>query len=244
MSPIPLHKNAPIAPIADGITPKTASDHDQNQNQAHPPPTRTIPASVPATTTTTVSSSSSNPPPPQPGARPIAPTSTPSTTNNNNDDPPAPQPGRGYTATHTTIETRLAGPPPQYTIPPPSHAQLAGRSTTTSTTPNAPFAPGPTSLNTHTGPALPAASPFQQEHSGGAVQPPQGRSSLEGPPGYQQAPDNTPYAPMVGSGVGAGGDRVGGGEGVGAAAWNMLAKAGDALKKGEEATWKAIRNNK
>jgi hypothetical protein len=31
-------------------------------------------------------------------------------------------------------------------------------------------------------------------------------------------------------------------EGVGAAAWNMLSKAGEALKKGEEAAWKAVRN--
>jgi hypothetical protein len=31
------------------------------------------------------------------------------------------------------------------------------------------------------------------------------------------------------------------GEGVGAQAWNMLTKAGEALKKGEEAVWKAVR---
>ena len=73
---------------------------------------------------------------------------------------------------------------------------------------------------------------------------PAGRTSLEGPPGYQQAPDNSPY--MAGGGaLGTGGvsGTGGGGEGVGAQAWSMLAKAGEALKKGEEAVWKAVRDN-
>lgn len=33
-----------------------------------------------------------------------------------------------------------------------------------------------------------------------------------------------------------------GGGGVADAAWNLLSKAGEALKKGEEAAWKAVRN--
>lgn len=66
------------------------------------------------------------------------------------------------------------------------------------------------------------------------------RSSLEGPPGYQQAPDNTPY--QAGGGMGGQQDGSGTDGGVGGAAWNMLAKAGEALKKGEEAAWKAVRN--
>jgi len=32
------------------------------------------------------------------------------------------------------------------------------------------------------------------------------------------------------------------GAGVGGAAWNLLNKAGEALKKGEEAAWRAVRN--
>ncbi|KAF2640554.1 hypothetical protein P280DRAFT_321704 [Massarina eburnea CBS 473.64] len=241
MPPILLHKDAPIAPVAEkptGITPSTTSNNDPQ----NPPPTRTTPASIPATTTSSISQ---DPPPPQPGARPLAPTaSSNSYTPSPSSAPPAPQPGAtagGYTATHTTLETRLSAPPQQATLPPPNDAQLAGRSTTTSTTPLR-SGPGPTTLPLG-GPAAPVASPYQQEHSGGAVQPP---SSLEGPPGYHQAPDNTPYAPLGGSGTGAevstGGD--GSNEGVGAAAWSMLSKAGEALKKGEEATWKAIRNSK
>jgi hypothetical protein len=67
------------------------------------------------------------------------------------------------------------------------------------------------------------------------------RSSLEGPPGYQQAPDNTPYGQGIGTG---GGQASGDDESVGGAAWNMLSKAGEALKKGEEAAWRAVRSNK
>lgn len=69
------------------------------------------------------------------------------------------------------------------------------------------------------------------------------RSSLEHPPGYVQAPDNAPYT--AGGGIGVPGSSSGGGdstEGVGATAWNMLSKAGEALKKGEEAAWRAVRN--
>ncbi|KAF2443432.1 hypothetical protein P171DRAFT_432691 [Karstenula rhodostoma CBS 690.94] len=225
MPPIQLHKNAPItAAKADGITPQTAQDTPQNL-----PPTRTTPASIPATTT----ADASLPPPPQPGARPLAPTA-PSNTYTPSDAPPAPQPA--YTATHLTTETRLAGPPPQYSIPPPSTAQLAGRSTIPSTTASG---PGPTSLDTSGG--VPKASPFQQPHAGGAVS--DLRNSLEHPPGYQQAPDNSPYAAGGGS-LGTGGVSGAGaneGEGVGAQAWNMLSRAGEALKKGEEAVWKAVR---
>lgn len=227
MPPIQLHKNDPItAAKPDGTTPKTAQDAPQTQNQ--PPPTRTLPASIPATTT----ADASLPPPPQPGARPLAPTASSNNTSSGN-APPAPQPA--FTATHLTTETRLAGPPPQYHLPPPSDAQLAGRSTVPSTTASG---PGPTRLDTGAG--IPQASPFQQQHSGGAVPPP--RSSLEGPPGYQQAPDNSPYA-AGGGALGTGGVSGMGGqdESVGTQAWNMLAKAGEALKKGEEAVWKAVR---
>lgn len=131
---------------------------------------------------------------------------------------------------HLTTETRLAGPPPQYHIPPPSVSQAPGRSTTTGPGGLA-DGPRPAQLDT------PQASPYQYEHRGGAVHDVP-RSSLEGPPGYVQA-DNTPYAPMGGR------DDRGVGEdgGIGGAAWNMLAKAGEALKKGEEAAWRAVRNN-
>ncbi|KAK7185438.1 hypothetical protein DPSP01_001943 [Paraphaeosphaeria sporulosa] len=226
MPPIQLHKDEPItAAKPSGTTPQTAHDVPQN-----PPPTRTTPASVPATTT----ADAYLPPPPQPGARPLAPTAS-STIYTPSDAPPPPQPG--YTATHLTTETRLAGPPPQYNIPPPPTAQLAGRSTVPSTTASG---PGPTRLDT--GGGVPQASPFQQPHVGGAVPDPN-RRSLEHPPGYQQAPDNSPYAAGGGS-LGTGGVSGAGtqeSEGVGAQAWNMLAKAGEALKKGEEAVWKAVR---
>lgn len=70
------------------------------------------------------------------------------------------------------------------------------------------------------------------------------RTSLEHPPGYQQAPDNAQYT--QGGGIGGGGGPGEGnttsGDGVGAAAWNLLSQAGEALKKGEEAAWKAVRN--
>jgi hypothetical protein len=93
------------------------------------------------------------------------------------------------------------------------------------------------------------ASPFQSAHEGGAAPTGTGvehggRSSLEHPPGYQQAPDNAPYT--VGGGIGGhtgGGEPSGAeGQGVGATAWNMLSKAGEALKKGEEAAWRAVKN--
>jgi hypothetical protein len=220
MPPIPIHKNAPIKP--DGITPQTASDTASDT----PAPTRTVPASVPATTT----ADASGPPPPQPGARPVPPTApaqAPSTTYS----PAPPQPG--YTAHHITTETHQSGPPPQFTRPPPSDSALAGRSTTTSTTASK---PGPTTLNLG-----PAASPLQGADSGGAVPT---RTSLEHPPGYQQAPDNAPYTQGGGIGghSGAGEGSATSGEGVGATAWNLLSQAGEALKKGEEAAWRAVRN--
>lgn len=111
---------------------------------------------------------------------------------------------------------------------------LAGRSTTTSTTASK---PGPTTLNYG-----PAVSPFQTSDSQGAAPT---RTSLEHPPGYVQAPDNAPYT--AGGGIGVPGGQSGNAEGastdgVGAAAWNMFSKAGEALKKGEEAAWRAVRN--
>lgn len=230
MPPIQIHKDAPIKPttgaLPDGITPKTA---DSNPQQP-PPPTRTTPYSQPATTTASAYTND-NPPPPQPGARPVppnagapAPTSSYSTNN-----PPAPQPGAGpgYTAHHMTTETRLSAPPAQFNIPPPTDSQLAGRSTTASTTPSQ---PGPTTLNMG-----PAASPYE---AGGAVPT---RTSLEHPPGYVQAPDNHPSNPLPGAGAGEQASTGSGSGGVGDAAWNMLSRAGEALKKGEEAAWRAVR---
>ena len=202
MPPIPIHKNDPIHTVAakpDGITPQTSN----------PLPTRTTPTSVPASTT-----SSASPPPPQPGARPIPPTTSAQAPASS--APPAPQPG--YTATHTTTETRLRGPPAQFNISPPSDSQLSGRSTITSTQPSK---PGPTTLN---------MGPVQARTSD--------EGSLGHPPGYVQTPDNNPY--MAG-GVGAQQDSGADG-GVGGAAWNVLNKAGEALKKGEEAAWRAVRN--
>lgn len=217
MPPIPIHKDSPIKPT-EASKPDGATPHTTN-----PPPTRTTPASNLATTTT----DPSDPPPPQPGARPIPPTAfahPPSSS-----DPPAPQPG--YTATHTTTETRLGGPPHQFTIPPPSGNQLAGRSTTTDTTASK---PGPTTLNLG-----PIQSPHQAEHSQGAAPTRasgEERRSLEHPPGYTQAPDNTTYS------AGLGGQQSSGDGSIGGAAWNVLSKAGEALKKGEEAAWRAVRD--
>ncbi|EUC44149.1 hypothetical protein COCMIDRAFT_37959 [Bipolaris oryzae ATCC 44560] len=236
MPPIPIHKNSPIAPIAaakvDGITPETASSNDTVTN---PPPTRTTPAYVPATTT----QSSSSPLAPQPGARPAAPTAPISSDGYNTNGIPAP-PQPGPTATVVTTETRQVGPPPQFSRPPPSDSMPAGRSTVTTMNPtlSAASKPGPTTLNFG-----PAASPFQTLDSSNAVPQPT-RTSLEHPPGYVQAPDNAPYT--VGGGIGApsgAGQGDGGqGEGVGAQAWQLLSKAGEALKKGEENVWKAINN--
>ena len=214
MPPIPTYKNAPIK--ADGVTPQTSDA----ANLAPTPTSRYVPA------TTTVDSSS--PPAPQPGARPTPTASAPA----NYDGPPPPQPG--YTATHITTETRVHAPPPQFTQPPPTNSQLAGRSTVTSTTASK---PGPTTLNLG-----PVASPFQSANTGGAVPTATAtdggeRRSLEHPPGYQQAPDNAPYT--QGGGIG-GGDSAG--EGIGAQAWNMLSRAGEALKGAEEAAWKAVNN--
>ncbi|KAF2121276.1 hypothetical protein BDV96DRAFT_563916 [Lophiotrema nucula] len=223
MPPIRIHKDDPIQPTAekpDGVTPQTA--------EAVPAPTRTIPASVPASTT-----ASSDPPAPQPGARPVAPTA--SLQSSSSSTPAAPQ--SGYTATHVTTESRLGGPPSQYSIPPPSDAQLAGRSTTTSTTASK---PGPTTLDLG-----PAQSHYQGEHAGGAVET-QGleeeRKSLEHPPGYRQSLDNTPYDTGLANGPQGGNASTSGDGGVVDAAWNILGKAGEALKKGEEAAWKAVRN--
>jgi hypothetical protein len=223
MPPIQIHRNDPIAPTAakpDGTTPQTAA--------GNPAPTRTVPASVPATQT---AASYSNPPAPQPGARPTPTAAYPAT--HEAPSPAAPQPG--YTAHHITTTT--VGPPPQFTQAPPSDAHLAGRSTVTATTASK---PGPTTLNFG-----PVASPFQSADAyGAAPAAPTGdaaRRSLEHPPGYQQAPDNAPYTAGGGIGGGMGGGDTGAeGAGVGATAWNMLSRAGDALKKGEEAAWKAI----
>jgi hypothetical protein len=227
MPPIQIHKNAPIVPTtaakADGVTPSTASSND-SQN---PPPTRTTPAYATATTT----QSSSGPPPPQPGARPAAPTGSAQGQAGSYDGiPSAPQPGPVPTATVVTTETRLGGPPPQFSNPPPSDSMLAGRSTATSTSASK---PGPTTLSYG-----PAASPFQTSDS---HTPQPTRRSLEHPPGYVQAPDNAPYTAGGGIGGPSGAGEEGNDEGVGAQAWQMLSKAGEALKKGEESVWKAVR---
>lgn len=221
MPPIQTYKNAPIK--ADGITPQT----DDAANLAPTPTSRYTPA--------TTTADSSSPPAPQPGARPTP--SASATTNYNG--PPPPQPG--YTATHITTETRAYAPPPQFSQPPPTDSQLAGRSTITSTTPSK---PGPTTLNLG-----PVASPFQSANTGGAVPTATavdggGRRSLEHPPGYQQALDNAPYT--QGGGIGGGGTGGGdsAGEGIGAQAWSMLSRAGEALKGAEEAAWKAVNNKR
>ncbi|OCK95140.1 uncharacterized protein K441DRAFT_686866 [Cenococcum geophilum 1.58] len=131
--PIPIHSNDPITPNAPsdttaakpaGITPQTAN----------PLPTRTTPASIPATTTTDPSA----PPAPQPGARPSPPTAIAAPTGTRDDStpaPPAPAPAPGarpstVTATHTTMETRAL--PAQLSIPPPVGSAAPGRSTTPS----------------------------------------------------------------------------------------------------------------
>ena len=110
---------------------------------------------------------------------------------------------------------------------------LAGRSTTTSTTPSQ---PGPTTLNYG-----PVASPFQAADSGNAVPQPTG-TSLDHPPGYVQAPDNAPYTAGGGFDRPSGAEEGAEGQGVGAQAWQMLSKAGEALKKGEESVWRAVKN--
>lgn len=129
-------------------------------------------------------------------------------------------------------------PPPQLAHPPPTDSALAGRSTTTATGTTPPKS-GPTFLNYG-----PVASPFQQAVAGrGVADTTAGeRASLEHPPGYVQAPDNAPYTAGGGiagqaGGVGGPGDH----EGVGATAWGMLSKAGEALKSGEEAVWRAVK---
>ncbi len=202
MPPVPVHRDAPIAPVV----PKT----DAEGTSQNPPPTRTTPAYAPATTT---QDSSSNPPPPQPGARPVPPTAAAPTYNASSPAPPQP----GPTATFITTETRqAAGPPMQFTQAPPLDSGLAGRSTATSTTASK---SGPTTIN-----------------YGDAT----AQSSFEHPPGYVQAPDNSSYGVGGGTGTSMGQDGEEGG--VGAAAWNILNKAGEALKKGEEAAWRAVRN--
>ena len=90
----------------------------------------------------------------------------------------------------------------------------------------------------------PVASPFQSANAGGAVPTATAADggqirSLEHPPGYQQAPDNAPFTD--GGGIG-GGDNTG--EGIGTQAWNMLSRAGEALKGAEEAAWKAVNGKK
>ena len=227
MPPIQIHKNAPItAAKADGVTPSTASS--STETSGNPPPTRTTPAYAPATTT----QSSSGPPAPQPGARPAVPTGSAQHGGRGSYDgtPAPPQPGP--TATVVTTETRLGGPPPQFSISPPSDSMLAGRSTATSTTASK---PGPTTLSYG-----PAVSPFQTPHTGGGQAEPT-RRSLEHPPGYVQAPDNAPYTAGGGIGRPSGAGDESNAEGVGAQAWQMLNKAGEALKKGEESVWKAVR---
>lgn len=217
MPPVPIYKNAPIK--ADGITTQTGDTSNP------PPPTR---ASQYVTTTTAVDSTS--PPAPQPGARPTPTAHAPT----NYTIPPPPQPG--YTATHITTETQVHAPPPQFTQPPPTDSYLSGRSTVTSTTASK---PGPTTLNLG-----PVTSPFQNADRGGAAPTAtaiseDGRRGLEHPPGYQQAPDNAPYT----QGGGIGGEESTG-EGIGAQAWNMLSKAGEALKGAEEAAWRAVNNKR
>ncbi|KAF2271933.1 uncharacterized protein EI97DRAFT_437415 [Westerdykella ornata] len=269
MPPIRLHKDDPIKPTSDTTSTSTAAAKPPSESTpqtANPPPTRTTPFSQPATTTASTYNPSNDtaPPPPQPGARPIPPTSSPEAAQAQTTGTPSPpQPGAipgptptataggghgdgGYTATHITTLTH--GPPPQLGIPPPTDSQLAGRSTTISTTARQNNAPGPTTI-----PLGPAGSPYQHAHSGGAIPSqtgstePHQRPSLEHPPGYMQAPDHigggrgTPGWQQQAQHEGTGSDESTG-SGVGETAWNLLTRAGEALKKGEEAAWKAVRN--
>ncbi|KAF2006199.1 hypothetical protein P154DRAFT_615549 [Amniculicola lignicola CBS 123094] len=113
---------------------------------------------------------------------------------------------------------------------------MGTRGTSTSTTASK---PGPTVLNL----GFAAPSPAQTEHMGGSNTDPiaaqgqsDGRRSLEHPPGYTQAPGHAPAGTLNN-----GGENMGVGAGAGGAAWNMISAAGEALKKGEEAAWRAIR---
>jgi hypothetical protein len=74
---------------------------------------------------------------------------------------------------------------------------------------------------------VPVPSPFERGGTGDAIT----------QPGYTQNQNQNGT-----TGAGEGGQEQGGGGGVGDAAWNMLSRAGEALKKGEEAAWRAVRN--
>ncbi|KAF2198191.1 hypothetical protein GQ43DRAFT_171210 [Delitschia confertaspora ATCC 74209] len=242
MPPIPIHKNDPIAPTAAKAPGPSAIE---SQDTLNPLPTRTLPVSVPATTTQSANLHS-GPPPPQPGAFPVPHPTGPASSYSTH-SPAAPQPGAspyaGPTATHITTETRYAGPPPQFSIPPPTDSALQGRSTFTKESTKqynpAPPPPGPTTLDFGpANPPPPQASPYE---TGGQPR----RASLGHPPNYTQNPSTPYHTPGTdplpytqeesASGSGHGG--------VGEAAWNLLSRAGEALKKGEEAAWNAVRKN-
>ncbi|KAF2503111.1 hypothetical protein BU16DRAFT_533383 [Lophium mytilinum] len=236
--PIPIHANDPInashdaassastsfttAAKADGITPRTAN----------PPPTRTAPASVPATTTADPSA----PPPPQPGARPLPPTATARETGYNTAHPAPPQPlpginvPRSVEATVTSTATYQQMPTPAaFGYPAPTGSQSRGTDTTSTREQRA----GPTTLSMG-----PAGSAYQHEDQ---QQPQQTRASLEHPPGYVQ----DPYASADGSAAQRRSledakAREAEEGGVGSAVWGALGRAGEALKGAEEAVWRSV----
>ncbi|KAF2837722.1 hypothetical protein M501DRAFT_985952 [Patellaria atrata CBS 101060] len=178
MPPIPIHLNDPISTAAakpDGTTPQTASSSSDHPHHQQLPPTRTFPASIPATTTATF-----DPPPPQPAARPRPPTSSTPAPTGTTPIPPAPHAGPSpspvITETRTVTETRAAEPPPppQLSFPAPQQTHLSTKSTIA---------------------GIPQPSPFQSGYSterdmdrGKGEETDMGRHSIEHPPGYVQNP--------------------------------------------------------
>lgn len=165
MPPIPVYTQSPItAAKPSGVTPKTASPDDNNDNSnAAPTPTtkqtklpRYAPVQPPPTTTTP---NDANPPPPQPGAVPRLPAVTSTSA------PPPPQPSHRGTATSPPEPTPApafpgTGLPPQMAMPAPgmnySHSQRGTAST------------GPPGYQQHQGGFAQNSSNLREGESGGA----------------------------------------------------------------------------
>ncbi|KAF2139632.1 uncharacterized protein K452DRAFT_289632 [Aplosporella prunicola CBS 121167] len=240
MPPIPIYSNAPINPntaaaTADGVTPQTDSNLNDQQGQQHPPPTRIVPASVPATTTQGVGS---QPAAPQPGAVPIPPPpSTTTATATSAGVPPAPQPGQApsiATATATApAPTHAAHPPPQFSIPAPQ-ANAAPTSSTTASA--AAYPAGPTTINL--GPAPGGAAPSPAETGATATR--EQRRSLEHPPGYVQNPYAADGTAEQRARMEAAAQQQQEEGGLWGSMRAAAAKVGEGLKKGEEEAWKLV----
>lgn len=220
--PIPIHSNDPITPNAPSSDTTAAKPAGITPQTANPLPTRTTPASIPATTTTDPSA----PPAPQPGARPHSPTAIAAPTGTRGDStpaPPAPAPAPGtrpstVTATHTTTETRAL--PAQFSIPPPVGSAAPGRSTTS-------YAPA------HAGPTtLPLGSDNPSLRETGAAH------SIAHPPGYAQDPYAADGSAAVRQSLEDAAVREH--EGAQDGLWGLLGRAGEALRKGEEGVWRAV----